>query len=149
MQLATPFIFAFMRKTKWLTALAAIVFLASCFFPWVVIESKDLVVSGVDATGTRWGKPGYMSLLFISIYLVMNFIQTNWAHRTALLVAALNLGWVIRNFFLLSICQSGECPARQPAFIIYAATGLLLLLLVLIRKVNLPYTENDPTTVTD
>ncbi len=132
-----------MQKTKWITAIVAVIFLLSIFFPWVVIESKALVVTGVDASGTRWGKPGYFSLLFISIYLVMNFIPTNWAHRTALLMASLNFGWALRNFFLLSICQYGECPSRQPAFYIYAIGSFLLLLLVLLRKVKLPQTENE------
>ena len=136
-----------MQKTKWITVVVALVFLASIFFPWVVIESKDLVVTGVDAEGTRWGKPGYFSLLFISIYLIMTLISTNWAHRTALLMAALNFGWSLRNFFLLSICQYGECPSRQPAFIIYTIGSLLLLILVLIRKVKITSTEEETTLV--
>ena len=123
--------------------MVAVLFLASCFFPWVVIESKNLAVSGIHAEGTRWGKPGYFSLLFISIYLIMNFILTNWAHRIALLMAALNFGWTIRNFFLLSICQYGECPDRQLAFYIYLITSFLLLLLVLLRKEKLRVTEED------
>lgn len=136
-----------MQKTKWITVVVALVFLASIFFPWVVIESKDLVVTGVDAEGTRWGKPGYFSLLFISVYLIMTLISTNWAHRTALLMAALNFGWSLRNFFLLSICQYGECPSRQPAFIIYTIGSLLLLILVLIRKVKITSTEEETTLV--
>lgn len=116
--------------------MAALLFLASCFFPWVVIESKNIVVSGVQAGGTRWGKPGYFSLLFIAFYLVLNFVPTNWAHRSALVFAALNFGWSLRNFFLLSICQGGECPARQPFFYVYILTAGLLLLLVLLRKVK-------------
>lgn len=136
-----------MQKTKWITVVVALVFLASIFFPWVVIESKDLVVTGVNAEGTRWGKPGYFSLLFISVYLIMTLISTNWAHRTALLMAALNFGWSLRNFFLLSICQYGECPSRQPAFIIYTIGSLLLLILVLIRKVKITSTEEETTLV--
>lgn len=132
-----------MQKTKWITVFVTLVFLASIFFPWVVIESKALVVTGVDAEGTRWGKPGYFSLLFISVYLIMTLISTNWAHRTALLMAALNFGWALRNFFLLSICQYGECPSRQPAFFIYTIGSLLLLILVLIRKAKLPTAENE------
>ena len=121
----------------------ALIYLTSIFFPWVVIESKNLVVTGINAEGTRWGKPGYFSLLFISIYLIMTFIPTNWAHRTALLVAALNFGWSVRNFFLLSICQYGECPSRQPAFIVYSIGSLLLLILVLIRRVKLTSTDDE------
>jgi len=126
-----------MQKTKWITIIVALIFLASIFFPWVVIESKNIMVTGVDAEGTRWGKPGYFSLIFISVYLIMTFIPTNWAHRLALLMAALNFGWSLRNFFLLSICQYGECPSRQLAFYIYTIGALLLLVMVLLRKAKL------------
>lgn len=135
-----------MLSNKWISVVAAVIFLASCFFPWLVIESKNLVISGVDATGTTWGKPGYMSLILISIYLIMTLIQTNWAHRTALFMGAINVAWILRTFFLLSSCQSGECPSRQPAFWVYLFTGILLLVLVLLRQVKPPKNANGPAT---
>ena len=132
-----------MKITKWLTALAALLFLVSHFFPWLVIHSKQIVVSGLDATGTRYGKPGLFSLLFISLFFILNFILRNWAHRSCIILAALNMGWTFRNFALLSMCYGGECPQRQIAFYVYMMTGVLLLLLVLLQPVRIKE-ENSP-----
>lgn len=132
-----------MRTTKWLATLAALLFLGAHFFPWVIIESKSIVVSGLDASGTRYGKPGLFSLIMISIFFLLNFIPRTWAHRACIILAALNMGWTFRNFALLSMCYGGECPVRQTAFYIYFITGLLLLLLVLLQPVKPRAEKNE------
>ena len=136
-----------MQITKWLTAGAALLFLISHFFPWLVIESKQIVVSGLDASGTRYGKPGLFSLLFISLFFILNFIPRNWAHRACIILAALNMGWTFRNFALLSMCYGGECPNRQIAFYVYVVTGALLLLLVLLQPVRIKEEKANPVNV--
>ena len=45
-------------RMRWFAIGAAIVLMAACFFPWVIIESKNIMVSGVEAKGTSFGKPG-------------------------------------------------------------------------------------------
>ena len=52
-----------MRWMKWAGLAAAILLIVSCFSTWVTIISKNIIVSGVDATGTSYGKPGYFNLL--------------------------------------------------------------------------------------
>lgn len=133
-----------MQIVKWLTALTALLFLASHFFPWLIISSKDITVSALDATGTRFGKPGLASLLFISLFFLLNLIPRNWAHRACIILAALNLGWTVRNFTLLSMCYGGECPQRQSFFYVYLITGVLLMLFVLLQPVKLREEKNEP-----
>ncbi len=110
-----------MRYFKWAGLLAAFLLVITCFLPWVVIESKGITVTGVDAPGTLFGKPGYMNLLMTLFFFVFTFIPRIWAKRANLLAVAFNLAWAVRNYFLLSTCYAGECPVRQP--------GLYLLLL--------------------
>jgi hypothetical protein len=130
-----------MRTTKWLSIVAALIFIASCFFPWVVIETKNIVISGVSAEGTRYGKPGYLNLVFIFIVLVLSFFQKSWAIRINLFLAACNFGWVLRNFILLSACEGGECPQRQPALFVYLVSAILLLVLIPLQKVKVQESE--------
>jgi hypothetical protein len=52
-----------MRLMKWIGIAAAILLTISCFTPWVVIESKNITISGIDATGTNYGKPGYFHII--------------------------------------------------------------------------------------
>ena len=62
----SSFTFAAMQM-RWLAIVSAIVLITACFFPWVTVESKNIVVSGVDATGTSFGKPGYMHFLMSAL----------------------------------------------------------------------------------
>ena len=117
-----------MRYMKWIGLIAAALLSTSCFFPWVFIESKNIIVSGVDATGTSFGKPGYFHFIMIAFFVFLNFVPKVWAKRSNLLVAALNLAWAVRNYFIVSACYMGDCPEKQTAiYLLIPASALMLL----------------------
>jgi hypothetical protein len=125
-----------MAGIKWIPALVALVLIGTLFFPWVVIESRSMVISGMEATGTNFGKPGAFTLVFASLVFVFSLVPRIWAHRICLFSAALNIGWAIRNFLILSACSGGECPQRQWAFYLYIFSSLFLLIAVLFQNVK-------------
>jgi hypothetical protein len=96
--------------------------------PWVVISSPSLVLSGMNTEGTSFGKPGLFHLIFLGFYLLFVSIPKDWAKRFNLLITALNLSWVIRNFFLMALCRGGECPVRQLGFYLVAIASIGMLL---------------------
>lgn len=110
-----------MRVLKWAGLVAALLLIISCFLPWVIIESRQITITGVDAPGTNYGRPGYFNLLMTIFFVLFTLVQRVWAKRANLLIVALNLAWAVRNYFILSTCQAGECPSRQ--------TGIYLLLI--------------------
>lgn len=109
-----------MRLTQWLGVAAAIALAVCCFFPWVTIPERNIVISGIAAKGTTYGRPGYLHFIFIAVYLFFVLLNKVLAQRINIFVAALNLGWAIRNFIILPSCQAGECPQKE--------TGLYLAL---------------------
>jgi hypothetical protein len=117
-----------MRYMKWIGLAAAVLLIISSFTPWVFIESKNITVSGVDATGTNFGKPGYFHLLLAAFFLICTFVPRIWAKRLNLLFTALNLGWAIRNIFILAACSGGECPERKTGIWLMLLASLLMLL---------------------
>ena len=117
-----------MRYLKWIGVLSALLLVVACFLPWIHIESKDIIVTGVDAPKTNYGRPGYFNLLMTVFFIVFTLIQRVWAKRANLLVVALNVAWSIRNYFILSTCQAGECPLVQPA--LYGLLVLSILMLI-------------------
>lgn len=129
-----------MRWARFTAVVFAAVLIVSCFLPWVTVESKNIVVSGVKAEGTNFGKPGYMHILLAVIYLLMAAVNKGWSKGVALGVCALNIGWAIRNFFLISACRMGECPIRH--FGIYAilifSIGMLIVIPFTATKRNQP-----------
>lgn len=133
-----------MRYMKWIGLAAALLLIAACFSPWVVIESRRITVSGVDATGTNFGKPGFLHLVFVAFFLVFHFIPKLWSKRANLLVVAFNSAWAIRNFFLIATCRGGECPERQFGLYMLLLSSLLLLLAALFPDVRLDKTAPKP-----
>ena len=127
-----------MRWMKWIGIAAAILLIISCFIPWVFIESKNITVSGIDATGTRFGKPGYFHLLMSIFFLLFSFIQKLWAKRANLLVTALNLGWAIRNYIIISTCIMGDCPLKKAGIFILIPASLLMLVSAVFPDMKLP-----------
>jgi hypothetical protein len=117
-------------------ALVALVLIGTLFYPWVVIESRNLVISGMDAAGTNYGKPGMFTLLFALLVFIFSLVPRTWAHRICMFSAALNIGWALRNFLIISACEGGECPQRQPSFYIYLISSIGLLISVLLQNVK-------------
>jgi hypothetical protein len=123
---------------KWIGLAAAILLIVSCFTPWVVIESRHITISGVDATGTNYGKPGYFHFLMTILFLVCTFVQRVWAKRLNLAITALNIGWAIRNFLVISACQGGECPDKKNGIYLMFLASVLMLLSALFPDIKLP-----------
>jgi hypothetical protein len=126
-----------MRYMKWIGLAAAALMVYACFSPWVIIESKNIVVSGMDASGTNFGKPGYLHLFLTALFLLFHFIPRLWAKRANLPVVAVNMGWTIRNFFVIAACRAGECPEKQTGLWLTGIASLLMLLAALFPDIKL------------
>ena len=112
---------------SWLGLCAGLLLAIGCWMPWVIIESKNLVITGMQTAGTSYGKPGVLHLFFLSFYILFTLIPKIWAKRLNLLVVALNASWMIRNFFIIGICRGGECPVRQTGLYLVALASILML----------------------
>ncbi len=127
-----------MRYMKWIGLAAAILLIISCFTPWVFIESRNIIVSGIDATGTNFGKPAYFHFFMIGFFLLFSFIQKTGLKRANLLITALNLGWAIRNYFIISACQGGDCPIKKTGIYLMLLASILMLISALFPDMKLP-----------
>jgi hypothetical protein len=127
-----------MRYLKWIGIAAAILLTISCFTPWVFIESRNITVSGIDASGTNFGKPGYFHFLMTALFLISSFVQRIWAKRLNLFVTAINLGWAVRNFFVISACQGGECPEKKTGIYLMLLASVLMLLSSMFPDMKIP-----------
>jgi hypothetical protein len=126
-----------MRYMKWIGLLAVILLVVSCFSPWVIIPSKNIVVTGVDSTGTNFGKPGYVHFILGFFFIVFHFIPKLWAKRINLLIVALNIAWAIRNYLIISMCRTGECPEKQIGLWLVLAASVLMLIAALFPAIKL------------
>ncbi len=135
-----PLIFASnlsMRFMKWIGLLAVALLIVSCFLPWVIITSKNIVVSGVDATGTNFGKPGYAHFVLGFFFFVFHLIPKLWAKRFNLIIVALNIAWAVRNYFIISACREGDCPEKHIGLWLVLIASTLMLLAALFPDIQL------------
>lgn len=132
-----------MRYMKWIGTAAAVLLIISCFTPWVFIESRNITVSGIDATGTNFGKPGYFHFFMTGFFLLFNFIQNTGLKRANLLITALNLGWAIRNYFIISACQGGDCPIKKTGIFLMLIASILMLVSAMFPDMKLPEEKNN------
>lgn len=116
--------------------LVAVILIASCFYPWMTIESKGITITGISTAGTAYGKPGYFHFLWVGLFLLFFFINKAWSRRTAVVFAAFNVAWAFRNFLVLPMCQMGECPLRRTGLYVLFISSLLLFFAGLIAPVK-------------
>lgn len=126
-----------MRWMKWIGIASAVLLIVFCYTPWVFIVSKQITITGVDATGTNFGKPGYFHLVMAGIYIVFILIPKVWSQRSNLLVSAFNLAWAIRNFIILPACQMGECPEKKQGLYFVLFASILMLIASLFPDIKL------------
>jgi len=126
-----------MRYMKWVGLFAVILLIVSCFLPWVIIPSKNIVVSGVESTGTNFGKPSYTHFVLSFFFIIFHFIPRLWAKRSNLLVVALNIAWAIRNYLLLGSCLLGECPQIKPGLYLLLLATVVIQVMTLLPKINI------------
>jgi hypothetical protein len=131
-----------MRFMKLAGILAAVVVIVSAFFPWVIIESKDLVVSGVDNAGLNYGKRGYWHFIFCGAFILLSLFKSVEARRVNVFVAAINLAWSLANFLVYK-CEGGECPVKQPALYISILGSVAMMAAVLFAPDPFPKAENQ------
>lgn len=125
-----------MKYSQLIGMSAALILLSCCFLPWVIINSQQLTVTGWNATGTSFGKPGLTNIILSTIMLLFFALPAVWAKRTNVFIGALNLAWAVRNYLLVSACMMGECPVKQPALYILVCMAAILQAMALLPKLE-------------
>jgi hypothetical protein len=132
-----------MHYMRWIGLLAVILLIYACFTPWVIIKSENIVVSGVDASETNFGRPGYFHFLFSFFFILFHLLPKIWAKRWNLLVVALNIAWAVRNYFIIAACRDGECPEKQVGLYLALAASVIMLLAALFPDISLPERKEE------
>lgn len=101
-----------MSKAKILGLLSVAVVIISVFLPWITVESKHVVFTGISTAGSRFGEPGKLSIVVAVITAILFVIPGKVSARFNLFTAAFLMAWSFRNFLIFSRCEMGECPDR-------------------------------------
>ena len=124
-----------MQIMKWLSIASITALILSCFYPWISIENKDIVVSGFHAESVGFGKPGWFHVILSGIFIIFVLLNKVWSLRAAFFVSAFNIAWAVRNFISFSACSGGECPTKHLAlYLVFISPIMATVFLLLINK---------------
>ena len=116
-----------MKWIKWVSIIAALILIISCFFPWVIIQSKNLTISGVDVAGLAYGHYGYFLIPLTVIFIILQLINKIWAKRLNVAIGALIVTISFACIFIFR-CEYGECPQKQAALYIMFFSAIIVLI---------------------
>jgi hypothetical protein len=121
-----------MKYSQLLGCIAVLILAAVCYTPWSFIADKNIVVTGMSAPGTVYGKPGLMHFVLGAVLIILFLIPKIWAKRINLFISAINLAWSVRNYILLTTCYMGECPQMKPGLIFSIVLSAIIFVMTLL-----------------
>lgn len=129
-----------MKYSQIIGIAASLALIAVCYQPWSYIESRNIIVTGLHATGTNFGRPGLINLILNVAITLLFILPYVWAKRLNVLIAALNVAWSIRNFLLLSACSGGECPQKRAGLYLLVSLSVIVQLITFFPRINIKET---------
>ena len=111
-----------------LSIVSVIGVVAACFLPWASINSLQVTINGIRTEGTGFGKPGYLHLSFVILFVITFLIRSVGAKRIGLIFVGLNFAWAIRNFIVIGSCEAGECPEKLSGLYMLLVFSVTLLI---------------------
>jgi hypothetical protein len=125
-----------MKWIKWISIFAAIVLIVSCFFPWIIIKSKNITVTGMDVAGLAYGHYGYFLIPLAIIFILLQLINKIWAKRLNVAISAVIVTIAFACLWIFR-CEYGECPEKQTALYIMFVCSIVVLLGSLLPDIKL------------
>ncbi|MEO0066439.1 MAG: hypothetical protein RI983_1765 [Bacteroidota bacterium] len=127
-----------MKHSQTIGFIAVLITILVCFMPWVVIESKDITITGFKAEGTKFGRPGMFLVYMGAIAGALFLIPKIWAKRINVFLTAMFFAWAVRNYIILTTCDGGECPKRQIGLFLLLAFSAITMIMSFLPKIALP-----------
>ena len=126
-----------MRHSQLLGVMTVIILAGVCYMPWSFIPAKNILVTGLNAPGTMFGKPGLMHFVLGAVLILFFIIPKIWAKRINVFIAAINFAWSIRNYILLSTCFMGDCPKIKIGLYIANLFCIIILIMTFLPDLKL------------
>ena len=124
-----------MKYSQQIGAVLALLIIINCFFPWSYIPSLDITITGMNTTGTHFGKPGILHIAFSCIAFILFLIPRVWSKRTNIFICAINLAWGLKNFMLYSMCPAGDCQEKRFGIYLLLLFCFIMIVMALLPKI--------------
>jgi len=75
-----------------------------------------------------YGKPGILFSFIAVVSAVLVPVDKIWAKRTNIIMAAVNLGYLIKTYILFTSCYNAYCPEKAYGIYLLIAGSVLLII---------------------
>ena len=125
-----------MKNSKWIGILGIVLLYVSAFQAWVVVP-MNISITGMNTTGTNFGKPALMNLIVSGISAVFFLVSSVMAKRANIFFCGFNLAWSIRNYVILSTCRGGDCPEKKFGLYLLVISAIVIMLASLFPDIQI------------
>lgn len=130
-----------MKFYKVWAILAALVLIASCFMPWAFYPDRNESFTGFYSYLNHYGKPGKVFVFFGVLSFIFILIDRVWAKRINLVLAALNIAFLIKTYILFTRCYLDVCPEKRYGIYLLIFSSLLLMITALLPNTKVEESE--------
>jgi hypothetical protein len=123
-----------MSKSTITGLVAAVIIIVSAFLPWLTVESRHLVFTGLQTKGSNFGEPGKLNIVLSVIAALLMIVQKQWAQRVNVFVTGFLIAWTFRNMVLFARCEMGECPEKEIGLYLSLAGAIVAFISVIATK---------------
>jgi hypothetical protein len=128
------------RYSRWVTLIAAIVLIFSCFMPWAYYADLQKSFTGFFSENNTYGKPGKWLISMAVISVICQFLPMIFLKRVNLLLMALNLAYAIKSFIVYAECYRGYCPVKQGGIYLMLVSSIVLMITAAFPTASIPKT---------
>lgn len=123
-----------MKYSQTIGVLAALALIGICFLPWSYIAVRNITLTGMNTTGTNFGKPGLLNIILAVISIIFFSVPRIWAKRTNIFICMFGFAWSIRNYILLTTCYLGDCPEKKAGIFLLVTACFIMMLMSFLPK---------------
>jgi hypothetical protein len=127
-----------MKYSQLIGIIAVLALIAICFMPWVYIASVNIIVTGLHAEGTNFGKPGLVNIMLGIVCIILFLLPKIWAKRVNFFVGTINFAWSVKNYIVVTACFAGDCPEKRTGIFLQLIASLIIMVMTFLPKVALP-----------
>ena len=102
-----------MKYYKWIGWCSSVLLIVSCFIPWAYYADLNKNFTGFFSEQNIYGKPAMFFIFFAIVSILLIYLDTIWAKRTHIFLAALNIGYLIKTYILFTSCYNAYCPEKK------------------------------------
>ena len=110
---------------------AAVMVIISAFLPWLTVESRHLVFTGLHTAGSNFGEPGWMNIIVSVMAGLLFIVQKQWAQRVNVFMTGFLIAWTFRNFILFARCEMGECTHKEIVLYLWLIGAIIAFICVI------------------